>query len=231
MAVSVKVVVVSALVVASSLVAATAPVATAVEAPARMVMAAARVSGSAAADLLSVPVDLSSLAAGRAGSGPAAGGKATEATHKEAAWKEAAARKTVTGANTTPAKLPACEPLNVFLSTYYRMAWRLAMHTPTAKGAFEVFVLARRHAAKYVAVHPHAKPVVVCDIARIVAVVLPKVVAIMRQHEKVGGALPLGRKYRSMTHAEATAMRKALAVPLAKPLPWWVVPKSVPMFV
>lgn len=225
------------LLVAASLAAATTPAAAAPAGPLaraapRVVVGAAaagRGGAVAADDRLPVPVDRPAVVARRGCGGPPAGDKVAAAAIRMAKG----ATKAGKGPKKTPAghaKPLACEPLYAFLTTYYLTAWRLAMHTPTAKGAFEVFLLARRHAAQYVAKHPGAKPVVVCDHERVVARVLAKVVAIMQQHRNGKGALPPLGKYRSMTSAEAAAMRKALAVPIAKPLPWWVVPKSVPMF-
>lgn len=218
---AVKAVAVSAMVMGTySAVATPAAAAAAVATPAPAavtVAAAAGVGAAAVEDTTSVPVDLSSLVAEHARDSPRAGAKAVAGGRK--GGKAAAAPKR------------GCEPVKAFLSTYYRVAWRLAMHTPNGAAAFEVFAVARRHARSYVAAHPGAKPAVVCVTPRLVRQVLPKVVAIMKRHQKAGGPLPRAGKYRNMSRAEVAAMRKAVAVPLGKPLPKWAVPKAVPMFV
>ncbi|GAB0497743.1 hypothetical protein MMPV_009994 [Pyropia vietnamensis] len=118
-----------------------------------------------------------------------------------------------------------------FLTWYYTIAWRLAMHTPDVKKAFQVFVSARRHAAQYVAARPGATPVIVCNSEDVSKQVFSVIVGIMQSALNAKVDLPGPNMYRHMTRAEEKAMHKALAVPLTKPLPNWMLPKAVPILV
>jgi len=123
--------------------------------------------------------------------------------------------------------VPNCKPLRPFLVEYYNLAWGLAMLGPTAAPAMRIFIDARRYAAMYVRANPKSAKRV-CGLKQLTVKLSDRSVALVLAHQKRGGPLPKGGKFRGMTKAEKVAMNKVLAVPLNKAVPAKLLPKTVP---